>query len=436
MQKLVAFDFDGVVLDSIDQLRTAYLSFLSEFGYDGSNEEFQSLNGPSISEIVGILRDRYDLPQPLERLFEVYNRHLSLAYQDCHLIEGVVDTLEYFVANGIGLALVTSSKRSEVDVILEKHHLSSIFKYIITGEDVTRSKPSPEIYKLLIELAREDDFWVVEDSFNGIESAKKAGLRVIFFDRHNNGLESEVDCRVTEMAEIPWLWRALESECCIVDRASEIEINIKPNHFPKISKEQKKRIDKYWKGIDKSEYLKDEKILFVQTMFFFEGKLVIDAFWAHYRFYFYFVNHPLEINLFQPVSISGICSLDNGLVLVGTRRNVTQYIGMNEFVPSGSISLSDNEGSASRVIDQLLLELKEEVDIDSKNIVSFEFVGIVKDLKDNVLDLCYSIRLSDVEVKESSSEYEAVRWCDMDTLEASQLIPTSVGLLYLLKAKG
>ena len=52
MSRLIAFDFDGVIIDSTKALKSVYFDFLKQFGKKGSDVEFDSLNGPTINEIV------------------------------------------------------------------------------------------------------------------------------------------------------------------------------------------------------------------------------------------------------------------------------------------------------------------------------------------------------------------------------------------------
>src|SRR5258705_3625382 len=71
--KAIFFDFDGTLVDSIYLLYEVYLAFLEKHGHAGSEREFKELNGPSIKEVIAILRDRYDLGFPSESLYAEYN---------------------------------------------------------------------------------------------------------------------------------------------------------------------------------------------------------------------------------------------------------------------------------------------------------------------------------------------------------------------------
>jgi len=82
------------------------------------------------------------------------------------------------------VALVSSSSRSEVEAILKKEKLDSIFTVVITGDDVSSHKPSPEPYLLALQKTgvAAAEALVIEDSANGIASAQAAGIKVITFN--------------------------------------------------------------------------------------------------------------------------------------------------------------------------------------------------------------------------------------------------------------
>jgi len=121
------------------------------------------------------------LPEPPEeisaevvrRLEEIYRRKLPL-------IEGAVEAVER-LAWRWPLALASSSNRGLIDLVLELAGLERFFRVTVSSEEVPRGKPAPDVY---LEAARRlgvppDRCAAVEDSENGIRSAKAAGMRVI-----------------------------------------------------------------------------------------------------------------------------------------------------------------------------------------------------------------------------------------------------------------
>ena len=59
----IFFDLDGTLVNNISLMYTAYLNFLSEYGFSGNKKEFAKLNGPSLKEIIVILKKNYSKKQ-------------------------------------------------------------------------------------------------------------------------------------------------------------------------------------------------------------------------------------------------------------------------------------------------------------------------------------------------------------------------------------
>lgn len=76
------------------------------------------------------------------------------------------------------MALVTASKRPDVDEMFQKNGLGKFFKLLITRSDVKNSKPDPESYLLAVEKLgfAQEECLVFEDTLNGLKAAKAAGL--------------------------------------------------------------------------------------------------------------------------------------------------------------------------------------------------------------------------------------------------------------------
>jgi putative hydrolase of the HAD superfamily len=93
---------------------------------------------------------------------------------------GVVALLEKLTAAGIPLAVVSSSSHFWVDGWLEKLRLMSYFKTVVCRGDAPRIKPAPDLW---LEAVRRlglpaGECLAIEDSLNGVKSAKAAGLKV------------------------------------------------------------------------------------------------------------------------------------------------------------------------------------------------------------------------------------------------------------------
>ncbi len=177
----VFFDFDGTLVNSLGVMLKSYHEFLNSFGLSGSSSEFETLNGPSLPEIVDILKKKYELKHDPEILLSKYEEIMLDNFDLIKPIDGRTDLLEFLKNNEYSIALITSAKEKLVGKFLKKYNWNKFFDIIITSEFISKSKPDPEIYKIGLEKAKTNPHQVLvfEDSQKGIESAKNAGLHCI-----------------------------------------------------------------------------------------------------------------------------------------------------------------------------------------------------------------------------------------------------------------
>jgi HAD superfamily hydrolase (TIGR01509 family) len=172
-------DLDGTLADSLGVLRKVYLRFLKKFDVKGSDLEFNQLNGPTVTEIVSILRTRYGLPGEASDLSLIYNQFIDEAYEEVLPVPGAMDVLEKTAEHGWRLALVTSNLRARAENWVGRNGFSPVLNTVVSAEEVRRGKPFPDLYELA--LSRSGcvvaDSIAVEDSPQGAEAALAAGLR-------------------------------------------------------------------------------------------------------------------------------------------------------------------------------------------------------------------------------------------------------------------
>lgn len=92
-------------------------------------------------------------------------------------IDGVVEALAELSAH-VRMAIVTTAKRVDFDLIHEKRTITSFMDFVLVREDYTHSKPHPEPYLTGLQRfgAAPDETLVVEDSARGLRSALAAGI--------------------------------------------------------------------------------------------------------------------------------------------------------------------------------------------------------------------------------------------------------------------
>ncbi len=180
--KGIFIDFDGTLIDSSQAMYQIYCSFLQRYGYKGTKQEFNELNGPSLEEIIETLGERYKLIGSPQQLKGEYEEEIARYYKtDAYPFLGAVDCLNEIHKTSLSVVLVTSAPKSLVTIVLDKFKLTEFFDHIVTAELVKQSKPHPAIYLAALEIT---DFLpteaiAIEDSANGVESASKAGIYAI-----------------------------------------------------------------------------------------------------------------------------------------------------------------------------------------------------------------------------------------------------------------
>ena len=171
------FDFDGVVVDTEPQ----YSLFWDEKGkkYHPEIPEFgHHIKGQTLIQIYSqFFLQPEGLQSEITRELLDYETRMSFEF-----IPGVVDFMKELRLKGVKIAIVTSSN----DLKMANAHralpeLKSMVDYIVTADKVSHSKPHPECFLLGAESVQVpvENCVVFEDSFHGIESGRRAGMKVI-----------------------------------------------------------------------------------------------------------------------------------------------------------------------------------------------------------------------------------------------------------------
>lgn len=178
----VIFDMDGVIIDSNPFHKISLRQFCEKYGYHLSDDELISkiygrTNKEWITNLFGTLSHdelvRYE--EEKEGLFR------ELYKNDIRALHGLPEFLERLREKNIPMAIGTSAPRSNVDYVLAHTGLAKYFSTILDESDVEHGKPNPEIYlKVAARMGYEPDRCVVfEDSLSGVESARRAGTKVV-----------------------------------------------------------------------------------------------------------------------------------------------------------------------------------------------------------------------------------------------------------------
>jgi HAD superfamily hydrolase (TIGR01509 family) len=177
----VVFDMDGVIVDSEqvwDEVREAYTR---DVGGTYTDAATRDMMGMSSHEWSGYMADTLGVPgTPGEINAAIVALMLERYGEAPPILPGAVDAVRRIAARW-PLAIASSSNPELIEVVLRAAALADFFPVTVSSQEVAHGKPAPDVYleaarRLGVDASR---CAAVEDSHNGIRSAKAAGMRVI-----------------------------------------------------------------------------------------------------------------------------------------------------------------------------------------------------------------------------------------------------------------
>jgi HAD superfamily hydrolase (TIGR01509 family) len=179
--KAVIFDMDGLMLDTEPIYRMACQTAVAELGYTISDELYLTFIGRKDTECEAILRqmwgDAFPIAQCRERVAQLWQHHVQT--QGIAFKPGLFELLSLLEEQYILKAVATSTERQQALHCLGT--LADRFAAIVTGDEVQRGKPAPDIFLLAAERLQvaPEDCLVLEDSETGIAAAHAANMIAI-----------------------------------------------------------------------------------------------------------------------------------------------------------------------------------------------------------------------------------------------------------------
>lgn len=181
--RAVIFDMDGVLVDSYYAHYQSWREVAEEEGLSFSMETFDRTFGRTSREIIReVWQDRAvdDATVAMldRRKEEAYRRIIT---QNFPAMPGVEEMLDRLSAAGFKLAIGSSGPAENVELVLNRLERCRIFGAVVSGRDVERGKPDPQVFllaahRLGVSPAR---CVVVEDAPLGIEAARRASMKAI-----------------------------------------------------------------------------------------------------------------------------------------------------------------------------------------------------------------------------------------------------------------
>jgi len=177
MKKVAAlFDLDGVLIDS-EPLYSEFYDSIAKIHNIGVDNFSQIIKGSTIGKILSDYFPTEEMKADVVRRLNEFER--TMPYP---IFDGVVEFLKELRKNGIPAVIATSSAPEKMEQLSRRlPAFTSLFDAVVTGADVSKSKPDPECYILAARLVgcNPADCYVFEDSVNGLKAGMASGAVVI-----------------------------------------------------------------------------------------------------------------------------------------------------------------------------------------------------------------------------------------------------------------
>lgn len=180
--KAILFDMDGVLIESEWLMRASAIQALADYGVQAAHEDFLEFTGMGEDRFVGGVAEKHGLVYKTEMKELAYDYYGQRVMAEAHIPTGVKEMLQELHSRGIILAVCSAADLRKVRYNIQAIGVEeSLFTALVTGSDVARKKPFPDIY---LEGARRvgiepKDCLVVEDAISGIQAAHAAGMDAV-----------------------------------------------------------------------------------------------------------------------------------------------------------------------------------------------------------------------------------------------------------------
>ena len=180
--KAILFDMDGVLIESEFLMRHSAIQALAEYGIEAKHEDFREFTGMGEDKFVGGVAEKYGHTYTFDMKERAYDYFGEQVKEMAHVPAGVKEMLMALHEKGLVMAVCSAADLRKVRYNIKAIGVDeSIFSALVTGSDVERKKPFPDIY---LEGARRigmdpKDCLVVEDAVSGIKAAHAAGMDAV-----------------------------------------------------------------------------------------------------------------------------------------------------------------------------------------------------------------------------------------------------------------
>lgn len=186
MYKAALFDLDGVLIDS-ETLYTQFWKRVGERHHLPSPTFAYDIKGTTLNDILTTHFPDPKVRADVDRLLHDFENEIVYP-----VFPGALEFVDALRAAGLKTVIVTSSDSKKMEFLFRQHpDFPTHFDAIVTACDVTHSKPHPEPYLVGASKAgvKPSECLVFEDSYQGLESGRRAGCKVIGISTTNPASE-------------------------------------------------------------------------------------------------------------------------------------------------------------------------------------------------------------------------------------------------------
>jgi beta-phosphoglucomutase len=203
--KAAIFDLDGVLVNTVPLHFKAWKKMFNEYGKEFNFEDYkQKVDG--ILRLDGAMAILTGMPiDELEKAAaKKQGYYLELIKQEgVEAYQTSADLIKELKEHGIKIAVISSSRNCHL--ILEKASLLNLIDIEISGNDITKGKPDPQIFLMALERLgiKASEGIVFEDAVLGVEAAKRAKIVTVGIDRHKDPRSlSKANLVVEDLSEV------------------------------------------------------------------------------------------------------------------------------------------------------------------------------------------------------------------------------------------
>ncbi|MFC2040915.1 HAD family hydrolase [Chloroflexota bacterium] len=180
--KAVIWDMDGVIIDTAPYHLKAWREVFRKSGVNFTEEQFRQgfgqRNDTIIRSVLGEKVSQYEIDSISAEKEENFRLEIR---QNIKPLAGVIELMKSLAERRFKMALASSAPIENIQLLIHGLGIDKYFQSIISGEDVTEGKPSPQVFLLAAEKLGVKPWRcvVIEDAVAGVTAARRAGMHCV-----------------------------------------------------------------------------------------------------------------------------------------------------------------------------------------------------------------------------------------------------------------